>query len=207
MDVMENACSNYRTPPLSTDDDANVGIQGDPSSVLNMLLSNRIDLSPTNDLHRIGTAERIQPIQERFPATLVQRGVQLYFRHISPFLPFIHQHTFEHRDMPEALLMGILSIGLQFESEEMDPSIPAQAFKHGRQLLTQIELSDEVLFARNIPTVQAYVLLELYAAMYSGGQDTTIGLQMHHKSVELVRCFGLTEPLTAQPGHSLPSIN
>lgn len=185
MDVIEDASSNYRTPPLSIDDDANLEVQGDPSSVLNMLLSNRIDLSPTNDLQRIGTAEGIQPIQERLPATLIQRGVQLYFRHVSPFLPFIHQHTFEHTDMPEALLMGMLSIGLQFESEEMDPSIPAQAFKHGRKLLTQAELSDEVLFARNIHTVQAYVLLELYAAMYSGGRDTTIGLQMHHKSVEV----------------------
>ncbi|KAG9658168.1 hypothetical protein KCU95_g4273, partial [Aureobasidium melanogenum] len=103
--------------------------------------------------------------------------------------------------MPEALLMGMLSIGLQFECEqEMDPSIPAQAFKRGRELLTQAELSDEVLFARNIHTVQAYLLLELYAAMCSGGRDTTIGLQMHHKSVELVRRYGLTEPLTVQPG-------
>lgn len=186
MDVVEDASSNYRTPPLSIDDDANLEVQGDPGSVLNMLLSNRIDLSPTNDLQRIGTAEGIQPTQEHFPATLIQRGVQLYFQHVSPFLPFIHQHTFEHTDMTEALLMGMLSIGLQFESEqEMDPNIPAQAFKRGRKLLIQAELSDEVLFARTIHTIQAYVLLELYAAMYSGGQDTTIGLQMHHKSVEV----------------------
>ncbi|KAG9612574.1 hypothetical protein KCU77_g1428, partial [Aureobasidium melanogenum] len=201
MDAIEDASSNYRTPPLSADDDARLEAHGDPSSVFNMLLSNRTDLSPADDLQRIGTVEGIEPTQEHFPITLIQRGVQLYFRHVSPFLPFIHQHTFEHSDMPEALLMGMLSIGLQFGSEqEMDPSIPAQAFKRGRKLLTQAELSDKVLFARNIHTVQAYLLLELYATMCSGGRDTTIGLQMHHKSVELVRRYGLTEPLTVQSG-------
>lgn len=186
MGVIEDASSNYQTPPLSADDDANLDVQYESSSVLNMLLSNRTDLSPTHGLQRIEDREGIAPTQEHFPITLIQRGVQLYFRHVSPFLPFLHQHTFKHTDIPQALLMGMLSVGLQFESERgMDPSVPAQAFRNGMKLLTEAGLSDEVLFARNIHTIQAYLLLELYAAMYSGGRDTTVGLQMHHKSVEV----------------------
>ncbi|KAH0372721.1 hypothetical protein KCU65_g930, partial [Aureobasidium melanogenum] len=181
VEVIEHVSSKYRTPPLSADDDASLENQCD-----SMLLSNRTDVSPINDLQQIVTAEELGPTHEPFPMTLIQRGIELYFRHISPYLPFIHQHTFGHSDMPEALIMGMLSIGLQFDSEqETNSSISAQAFERGRKLLTQAEESDEVLFARNIHTIQAYLLLELYAAVNSGGRDTTLGLQMHHKSVEV----------------------
>lgn len=181
IEAIEHVSSNYRTPPLSADDDASFENQRD-----SMLLTTRTDLSPNDDLLRIATAGGTEPTHEHFPMTLVQRGIQLYFRHVSPYLPFIHQHTFKHSDVPEALLMGMLSVGLQFESEqEMNPSTAVQAFERGTRLLTQAGKSDEILFARNIHTVQAYLLLELYATMNSGVRDTTLGLQMHHKSVEV----------------------
>ena len=82
--------------------------------------------------------------------------------------------------------MAMLSVGLQFETEEeLVFDISAQAFRRGRELLNQTEVSGELPFARNIHTVQAYLLLGIYATMYSAGLDTIFGLQMHHKSVEV----------------------
>ncbi|THY20663.1 hypothetical protein D6D01_06645, partial [Aureobasidium pullulans] len=182
-----------RTPSLSGDDLANLEIRSDSGPVPNMLQSHNVCLSPTDEAQRQIQHEPAEAMSTHasFPAALIQKGCDLYFRHVSPFLPFIHHPTFDFRHLPEALLMGMLSVGLQFNTEdEVYPDIAVQTFKRGIELLSQSEVSEEPLFARNIHTVQAYLLLELYAAMYSGGQDTTIGLQMHHKSVETLRSDG-----------------
>ncbi|THX50475.1 hypothetical protein D6D06_07949 [Aureobasidium pullulans] len=203
-DGMENGSTGVaqpypRTPSLSGDDLANLEIRSDSGPVPNMLQSNNVYLSPADEARRQMQHEPTEAMRTHvlFPRELIQKGCDLYFRHVSPSLPFIHHPTFDFTHLPEALLMGMLSVGLQFDTEdEMYPGIAAQAFERGIELLSQSETSEGPLFARNIHTVQAYLLLELYAAMYSAGQDTTVGLQMHHKSVELVRRYGLTEPLT-----------
>lgn len=177
-----------RTPSLSGDDLANLEIRSDSGPVPNMLQSNNVYLSPADEARRQMQHEPTEAMRTHalFPRELIQKGCDLYFRHVSPSLPFIHHPTFDFTHLPEALLMGMLSVGLQFDTEdEMYLGIAAQAFERGIELLSQSETSEGPLFARNIHTVQAYLLLELYAAMYSAGQDTTIGLQMHHKSVEV----------------------
>lgn len=171
-----------QSPPLSGDDAVNLETRVDSEPVYNMLPSDE-----TQRQVEIETTEVIMiHTQGLFSASLIQRGCELFFRHVSPFFAFVHQPTFDSTDSPEALLMGMLSVGLQFETEEASASdVSAQAFRRGRELLSQTDASEELLFAKNIHTVQAYLLLEMYAAMYSGGQDTTVGLQMHHKSVEV----------------------
>lgn len=178
-----------QTPSPSGDDLVNRETRPHAGPVFNMDPSDSVYLSPTNGTQRqveVGTTEEIIHTPGLFSAPLVERGCELYFRHVSPFLAFIHQPTFDFTDLPEALLMGMLSVGLQFETDEaLASDAPAQAFGRGRELLSQTEVSEEPLFAKNIYTIQAYLLLEMYAALYSGGQDTTVGLQMHHKSVEV----------------------
>jgi hypothetical protein len=178
-----------RTPSPSGDDPVNLEIQSVSGVMPNMLPPNSDYLSPANGSQRqrqVGSTEENMHTQGVFSASLVRRGCELFFRHVSPFLTFIHQPTFDPKDLPEALLMGMLSVGLQFETEEeLAFGVPAQAFRRGRELLDQTEVSGELPFARNIHTVQAYLLLGIYATMYSAGLDTIIGLQMHHKSVEV----------------------
>ncbi|KAI5195842.1 hypothetical protein E4T38_08850 [Aureobasidium subglaciale] len=191
-----------RTPSLSGDDLAHIDIaERDPT----IPWTNNACLSPNKNPPSSSMSQaptRTILAETLLPAT-IQRGVELFFIHVSPYLPFIHQHTFDTVNVPEALLMGMLSVSLQFESEqEKDSKMSALAFSRGRELLGQMNDSEEPLFAMNIHTVQAYILLEMHAAMYSGGLSTTIGLQMHHKSVELVRRYGLTEPLTVHSGRT-----
>lgn len=187
-DDVDSGPSGVTQPSPQTPDLVNLETRVDSRLVSNMLPSDSVHLPSTDETRhqvQVETPDGIMQTQGLFPAPLVHRGCELYFRHVSPFLSFIHQSTFDPADVPEALLMAILSVGLQFETQEvLGPDLPAQAFRRGKDLLSQSKLLEKCPFAKNIHTIQAYLLLEMYAAMYSGGQDTTIGLQMHHKSIE-----------------------
>lgn len=85
--------------------------------------------------------------------------------------------------------MGILSVGMQFAADkEMGARIASHTFRLGQQLLETVDSSEEPFRALDINAIQAYLLLELHAALYSGSWATSVGMKMHHRSVEVSLC-------------------
>ncbi|WVF70352.1 hypothetical protein IAT40_005142 [Kwoniella sp. CBS 6097] len=136
--------------------------------------------------------------------SVVSTGVDLFFRHISGYLPFIHKSTFSAHEASEHLLMAMLSVSLQFMDEkERGTQLGRQCFLRGKRLL---EVDDESRGGEQavvrLDVIQAYILLELHAIMISSGSASSYGLRMHSKMIELARTGGLTDPYPTQAGNT-----
>lgn len=138
-------------------------------------------------------------------ASQVARGLDLYFAHVSHFVPFLHRPTFHAARASRWLVLSILCLAYQHgEDPDSDDevgsgeSLSLRCFHQARVLLASEEDADENEPARNIEIVQAYLLLEICAVMYLCGSDSAHGLKMHHKMISVARFSGLTQ--TALPG-------
>ncbi|WRT70490.1 uncharacterized protein IL334_007488 [Kwoniella shivajii] len=123
----------------------------------------------------------------------IHTGVELYFDHVSQFLPFLHRPSFRAEAVSKPLLLSVLSLGYQFSDEAyIWKTLASQCFHHAVKLL---ELTSASTAAAKLALIQARLLLQVYSVMYTSGQETTCGLQLHAKSVELSRKGGLMDPL------------
>ncbi|KAH8655298.1 fungal-specific transcription factor domain-containing protein [Xylariales sp. PMI_506] len=136
----------------------------------------------------------------------VSRGCDLFFTHVSPFVPFLHRPTFDARQIPSHLLLSILCLGYQY-GEDPDcgnqpgsgASLSLHCFEHARGLIAHDdESSDDV--AHNVSMVQTYLFLQIYAMMYACGKKSAQGLKTHSKMVSLARAAGLVQPIIAESG-------
>ncbi|OCF33937.1 hypothetical protein I316_04283 [Kwoniella heveanensis BCC8398] len=148
--------------------------------------------------------DRESPREDVISQSVVSTGVNLFFRHVSGYLPFIHQATFSSHEAPEHLLMAMLSVSLQFlGDQERGMQMGRQCFLRGKRLL---EVDDESrggeLGVVRLDVIQAYILLELHAIMISSGSESSYGLRMHSKMIELARTGGLTDPYPTQAGNT-----
>ncbi|KAL2826939.1 fungal-specific transcription factor domain-containing protein [Aspergillus pseudoustus] len=135
------------------------------------------------------------PIQNWVPsAAQVSQGCELFFTHVSPFLPFLHTPTFSPEQAPSHLILSILSLGYQYgpdpESNRPDsgPVLSRRCFQHARRTTTTPE-------NHNIATVQSYLLLQICAMLYLCGADSAHGLKMHSITIPLARTVGLMQPM------------
>jgi hypothetical protein len=107
--------------------------------------------------------------------------------------------------------MGILSLGLQYMDDQARGSLLSKScFHHGRELLETDHLKAHVASELRSHTIQACLMLEMHAIMSTSGSETTYGLRLHIRCVEvsdvemkhrvcadkqLARAGGLAEPL------------
>lgn len=130
----------------------------------------------------------------------IVRGLDLYFIHISHFVPFLHQPTFDAAQTAPYLVLSMLCLAYQ-HGEDPDrgdqagsgSSISLRCFHRARVLLATQEESDGD-FSHNLALVQANLLLEICAIMYLCGKDSAYGLKMHSRIISLARFSGLTQP-------------
>ncbi|KAK7717599.1 hypothetical protein SLS64_003093 [Diaporthe eres] len=130
----------------------------------------------------------------------VVRGLDLYFVHVSHFVPFLHQPTFDATQTAPYLVLSMLCLAYQ-HGEDPDcgdqagsgSSISLRCFHRARVLLATQEESDDD-FTHNLALVQANLLLEICAIMYLCGKDSAYGLKMHSRIISLARFSGLTQP-------------
>lgn len=129
------------------------------------------------------------------------RGVDLYFTHISPFVPFLHRPTFDVASATPHLLLSMLCLAYQ-HGEDPDTGdrvdsgmgLSTRCFHLARALLAAGEDESAEAWTRDVSVIQAYLLLQICAMMYLCGKDSSYGLQMHSKLIFLARSSGLMQP-------------
>lgn len=105
-----------------------------------------------------------------YPSSLqLSRGCELFFTHVAPFIPFLHQPTFDVESASPLLVLSMLSLGYQYgDDPECDaPSsgtdLSTRCF-HGARAM--ISFSDQDTGSENVVLVQAHLLLQICAMMY-----------------------------------------
>lgn len=171
----------------------------------------------STDFHIIGSLHRTSPgrwysvespqVQEDWAvsARQIARGTELFFNHLSSFLPFIHRPTFRADQADDRLLFGMLSLGYQYgEDPEIGDQpgsgviLSIQCFHQARALLKADNEDEEPGVSRSTITVQACLLLQLYTMMYLCGDASAYGLKTHSKIISLARAGGLMQPLPSE---------
>lgn len=130
----------------------------------------------------------------------ISRGCELFFDHVAGFLPFLHRPTFNTHQTSKALLLSVLALAYQYgenpdcgEEAGSGQSLSVQCFYRARALIaTEEEHVDESL--HGVTLVQAYLLLEVFALIYSTDNDAAYGLKTHSKMICLARAVGLMQP-------------
>lgn len=144
----------------------------------------------------------LTPPQEETSLSPIQvtRGCDLFFTHVSPFVPFIHQTTFDVNQTAPQLILSILSLGYQYgedpdlgDKEGSGANLSTRCFHQARTMIASEETNMED-FSDNLATVQSYVLLQICAMMYLCGPDSAYGLKMHSNMISLARASGVMQP-------------
>lgn len=127
----------------------------------------------------------------------ISHGIDLFHSHVSAFVPFIHRPTFDPAQTPELVLLGILSISLRYSPNRAEGlDLAGKCFRRGRRIL---DVQDDNK-ASPLVTAQALALLQVHAIMFACGEDTTYGLRMRARGVEIARREGLMDPLPDRAG-------
>ncbi|KAF9740931.1 hypothetical protein PMIN06_005930 [Paraphaeosphaeria minitans] len=138
----------------------------------------------------------------------ISRGCELFFDHVAGFLPFLHRPTFNSNQTSKALLLSVLALAYQYGEnpdcgEEVDSgqTLSVQCFYRARaSIAAEEEHVDESL--HGVTLVQAYLLLEVFALIYSTDDDAPYGLKTHSKLICLARAVGLMQPDSTPPPDS-----
>lgn len=160
----------------------------------------------TIDSLNLPTEELRHPLQEDwFPsASQIERGILLYFSYVSPFVPFLHQSTFDVAGTADYLVLSILSLAYQHgedpdsgDATDSGVGLSVRCYHRARVLLASSEQDEMDLHdrERSLAMTRAYLLLQLCAMMYLCGEDSTNGLQMHSKMILLARSERLMQSL------------
>ncbi|KAJ4410288.1 hypothetical protein N0V82_009282 [Gnomoniopsis sp. IMI 355080] len=139
--------------------------------------------------------------EEWYPtASQIAQGVDLFFTHVSHFVPFLHLPTFDPTQSAEHLVLSMLCLAYQ-HGEDPDAGNEAstgnnlsQHCFHRARVLIASEGETEDNPADELAMVQTYLLLEIAAMTYLCGKDSAYGLKVHSKMIALLRSSGLTQP-------------
>jgi hypothetical protein len=118
-------------------------------------------------------------------ATTIEAGVDTFFTHLTHTCPFIHQPTFDISAAPDVLLLAILCVSQQYiDNSEQGRGVGHAYYTRAKVLLEDMSES-ECSPMLNLQTVQACLLLQLYAVLLVGGSETKQGLRLHAKCIEV----------------------
>lgn len=133
------------------------------------------------------------------------QGCELFFNHLSSFLPIIHRPTFDVNLADKRLLLGMLCLGYQYgedpdcgEQAGSGVSLSIQCFHQARALLASDDDDEKPDAIQSAVTVQACLLLQVFTMMYLCGSASAYGLKTHSKIVALARAGGLMQPVTVE---------
>ncbi|KIM94631.1 hypothetical protein OIDMADRAFT_207300 [Oidiodendron maius Zn] len=137
-------------------------------------------------------------------ALQITRGCDLFFTHVSHFVPFLHQPTFYATEIAPHLTLSILCLAYQYgedpecgEQERSGISLSVRCFHRARALITSDEWRADGV-THNVTMVQTYLLLQICAIMYLCGDDSAYGLKMHSNMISLARAGGVMQPLSIE---------
>jgi hypothetical protein len=133
-----------------------------------------------------------------------RRGCDLFFAHISLFVPFLHQPTFNASTTPPHLLVSMLSLAYQYaedpeygDQESSGANLSLCCFRRAQALIAADDSSAGTL-SNNVSLVQSYLLLQICAIMYYCGDYSAYGLKLHSSMISLARAGGLMQPMSIE---------
>ncbi|OAL45025.1 hypothetical protein IQ07DRAFT_463581, partial [Pyrenochaeta sp. DS3sAY3a] len=137
-------------------------------------------------------------------AAQTARGIDLFFTYVSNFLPFLHRPTFEASQVARPLLLSMLCLAYQHGDDPdfgtevgSGMTLSVLCFRRARTLIAAEEENvDEA--TRCVSMVQTYLLLQIFAMMYSCDNSSAFGLKTHSKMISLARASGLMQPLSTK---------
>ncbi|KAH6643283.1 hypothetical protein BKA67DRAFT_542243 [Truncatella angustata] len=146
-------------------------------------------------------------IQDDWSPTDAQigKGCDLFFAHVSHFLPFLHQSMFDDQVIARHLLLSVLCLAYQYGEDpdlENQPGSGASLSRHCFHQARGLIAFDEASLGDAVPPVtlvQAYLMLQICSMMYLCGKDSTYGLKMHSKMISHARSAGLMQPISTHP--------
>lgn len=138
-------------------------------------------------------------------AQQITRGCNLFFAHVSHFVPFLHQPTFDVTLADPQLVLSILCIAYQYgEDPECGDQVGSgvilsrRCFHRARALITSSEERLDRL-THTVMMTQTYLLLQICAMMYLCGDEATYVPKMHSSMISLARAGGMMHPLSIEP--------
>ncbi|KAK5045431.1 hypothetical protein LTR84_009295 [Exophiala bonariae] len=142
-------------------------------------------------------------VEDWFPSeSQTARGLELFFAHVSHFIPFLHRPTFDVSRVERYLALSILSLGFQFgqdpdcgDREGSGSSLSIRCFHQARHMISALEVEYEDTDNVTLVTVkvQSYLMLEICAMFYLCGRDSAHALRMHSRMISLARSGGLMQ--------------
>jgi hypothetical protein len=174
-----------------------------PSSYNSNLSTFSFDQRIPETFMNIDTITQVQ--DEWVPSdTQIARGCQLFFEHVSHFVPFLHQPTFDISQTPNHLLLSMLCLAYQYGEDtdsvyqgESGASLSLRCFHRARLLVASDEKRAHNSL-HNITMVQAYLLLQICSMLYLCGEESAYGLKTHSKMISLARAGGLMQPISIE---------
>ncbi|WPB08251.1 uncharacterized protein RHO25_012916 [Cercospora beticola] len=126
--------------------------------------------------------------------THTKYGIKLYFDMFAPSLPIIHQGTFDPAAVPEFLLLGMLSIGFQY-NEKTSSAANTSMHYYERAVALVDSIDDvEVSDAKDaLVLAQSLFLLEICAVLYLCGRHSATGFRLHTRLITLARSHRLLQ--------------
>ena len=133
------------------------------------------------------------------------RGCELFFNHLSSFLPLIHRPTFDVNRADKRLLLGMLALAYQYgedpdcgEQVGSGASLSIQCFQQARALLAVDNDDEQLDTLQSITAVQACLLLQVFTMMYLCGSASAYGLKTHSRIIALARAGSLMQPIITE---------
>ncbi|KAG5802258.1 hypothetical protein H9Q74_013343 [Fusarium xylarioides] len=189
----------------------NLNMSNSPSGMC--LLNFSLDQgSPERLLY--GSIDLNQGQNDWLPTTSqITQGCQLYFKHVSHFLPFLHEPTFDSTSIPGHLLLSMLCIAYQYgvdpdrtDQQGSGVSLSERCYHRARDLVSGDDNGPDES-TRTLSLIQSLILLEVYAMMYLCGNHSAYGLKTHTRMISLARSSGLSIPLPTELTSKTPCLN
>lgn len=168
-------------------------------AVCNKLEPNRLLIIAVASLSAIHAGNEARESGERStakwsPSALqIENGIRLFFHHVAHAVPFLHEPTFDSASAKEHLVLSILCLGYYYGE---DPDVGRRpgsgvelALKCYRRALEVVESNETSRSnsAQHLVIVQTYLLLQVCAMFYIGGDYSWDGRRIHSTVIAVCR--------------------
>jgi hypothetical protein len=169
--------------------------------------TNLASFNVNQDIYESVLSNNLPQLQDNWSpsAQQITRGCNLFFTHVSHFVPFLHQPTFDVTLAAPHLVLSILCVAYQHgEDPECGDQVGSgvtlstRCFHRARALITSNEERADRL-THTVMMAQTYLLLQICAMMYLCGDDSTYVPKMHTSMISLARAGGMMHPLSIEP--------